>query len=70
MDLSMSFDCLPFDLLIEKLATHGTNLSSLRLIKNYLSNRFHKVKIGSDSSEWLKIVLGVPQGSILGPLIQ
>ena len=70
MDRSKSFDCLPHDLLIEKLATHGTDISSLRMIKNYLSNRFHKVKIGSDTSEWLKLVLGVLQGSTLGPLIQ
>ena len=53
-------------LLIAKLAKSCIDLSSFRLIQRYRSYRFHSYKTSSDSSEWLKLVLGVPQG-ILGP---
>ena len=69
MDLSKAFDCLSHDLLIAKLAAYGLSLGSLRLLQSYLRNRFHRVKIGSALSEWLEILIGVPQGSILGPLL-
>ena len=68
MDLSKAYGCLPHDLLIAKIAAYGADHSSLRLLHDYLSNRFYRVKIGPGSSDWLKLVLGVPQGSILGPL--
>ena len=38
-------------------------------MRTYLTNRFQRVKIGSEFSRWLEILLGVPQGSILGPLL-
>ena len=66
MDLSKAFDCLPHDLIIEKLKAYGVSDSSCRLKASYLSNR---VKIGKVVSSWAKIIKGVPQGSILGPLI-
>ena len=39
------------------------------MIQNYLSKRKQLVKIGSSLSEWLEIILGVPPGSILGPIL-
>ena len=69
MDLSKAFDCLPHELLIAKLAAYGFNQNSLKLLRNYLSKRFQRVKVGSAFSSWLEILLGVPQGSILGPLL-
>ena len=69
MDLSKAYDCLPHDLLIAKLAAYGVDHRSLTLLHDYLSNRFHRVKIGSCHSDWLKLTSGVPQGSILGPLL-
>ena len=65
MDLSKAFDCLLHDLIIEKLKSD----SSCRLMASYLSNRTQRVKIGRVVSSWAKIIKGVPQGSILGPLI-
>ena len=69
MDLSKAFDCLPHDLLIAKLKAYGIGDKSLKLILSYLSNRKHRVRIGSSVSEWLEMIFGVPQGSILGPLL-
>ena len=41
----------------------------MKFIQNYLSEQFQRVNINSNFSEWCKILLGVPQGSILGPLL-
>ena len=69
MDLSKAFDCLPHDLLIAKMAAYGFGKRSLKLFLNYLSNRKHRVRIGSSISELLELLLGVPQGSVLGPIL-
>ena len=68
-DLSKAFDCIPHDLIIAKLAAYGFDTNALRLIHNYLSNRKQRVKINSVYSIWKDIFYGVPQGSILGPLL-
>ena len=68
MDLSKAYDCVNHDL-ITKLETSGVGENSLRLIQNYLSQRQQRVKVGSSFSEWLEIILGIPQGSILGPVL-
>ena len=69
MDLSKAYDCLNHELLIAKLHAYGIGDPALRLIYNYLKKRKQRVKIGSIFSEWLEILSGVPQGSILGPLL-
>ena len=69
MDLSKAFDCMPHDLLIAKLKAYGFGLQGLRLIANYLSDRKQRVKVGSTYSDWLQTKTGVPQGSVLGPLL-
>ena len=68
MDLSKAYDCLPHDLLISKLSAYGVDFNSLCLIHSYLSNRFHRVRLGGIFSDWLCAKLGVPQGSVLGPI--
>ena len=68
-DLSKAFDCLNHNLLIAKLSAYGFDYNSLKLIGSYLTNRYQRVRINSSYSEWNKILSGVPQGSVLGPLL-
>ena len=68
-DLSKAFDCLSHDLLIAKLHAYSLDLASLKILKDYLTNRKRRTKVDSSYSFWGKILSGVPQGSILGPLL-
>ena len=69
MDLSKAFDCIPHDLLLAKLQAYGVTQHSCNLLASYLSNRHQRVQLGDHVSSWLQIIKGVPQGSIMGPLI-
>ena len=69
MDLSKAFDCLPHDLLLLKLKHYGLNESALHMMESYLSNRKQCVKVGQSVSKMRNIYKGVPQGSILEPVL-
>ena len=69
LDLSKAFDTLNHNILLHKLEYYGVQDISLNLFKNYLSNRKQYVEYDGISSEMLNITTGVPQGSILGPLL-
>ena len=69
MDLSKAFDCIPHEILIAKLHAYGFSRDSLKLIYNYLKERKQRVKINAEYSSWEEILNGVPQGSVLGPLL-
>ncbi|XP_060075891.1 uncharacterized protein LOC132555559 [Ylistrum balloti] len=69
MDLSKAFDCLPHDLLLRKLEVYGLSSGSVDLVSNYLSDRIQQVRLGSKCGDWIKVLKGVPQGSIMGPLL-
>ena len=69
IDLLKAYDCLPHDLLIAKLGEYGLGSSSLRLLMDYLNSRKQRTKVGSSYSKWSEIKHGIPQGSILGPLL-
>ena len=69
MDLTKAFDCLPHSLLLGTLSAYDLSDKSCNLVSNYLSNRKQRVKLGPHHSECADIVRGVPQGSILGPLL-
>ena len=68
-DLPKTFDCLPHELLIAKLDAYGFDKSSLKLRHCYLSKRKQRVKINDRYSSWSETLFGVPQGSLLGPLL-
>ena len=69
MDLSKAFDTLNPTLLLDKLNAYCFSFNAIKFIQSYLSKRFQRVNINSNFSEWCKILLRVPQGSILGPLL-
>jgi hypothetical protein len=74
-DLEKAFDCVNHDLLMKKLEFYGIVGNARALIKSYLSDRYQRVLTDDNlthsytSSAWGKIKHGVPQASILGPLL-
>ena len=68
-DLFKAFDCIDHNLLITKLSWYGVTPISLKLIFSYLSNRTQCVRINNSYSRKSEIKYGVPQGSVLGPLL-
>lgn len=69
LDLSKAFDTLDHQILLDKLQYYGITEISLKLFKSYLTNRQQYVEINETCSKPLPITTGVPQGSILGPLL-
>ena len=67
-ELSKAFDCLNHNLLIAKLAAYGFEHSALVLFI-VTTGRKHRTKVNNSFSKWMDIIAGIPQGSILGPLI-
>ena len=69
LDLSKAFDTIDHTILLHKLKYYGLEQSTLRLFESYLKNRKQYTEIEESKSEILPLTIGVPQGSILGPLL-
>ena len=69
MDLSKAFDCIQHDLIIAKLVAYGLDDRALKLIFSCLKNRKQCVRINNTYSNFENKISGVPQGSIVGPLL-
>ncbi len=69
IDSSAAFDCVNHEILLEKLNLYKIKDNELEWFKSYLTNRKQRVLIGSAASPLLNLNEGVPQGSILGPIL-
>ena len=69
LDISKAFDRVWHEGLIYKLSCYGIEGKALKILQSFLNNRYQRVVLNGQSSNWEKISAGVPQGSILGPLL-
>jgi hypothetical protein len=69
LDFSKAFDSVPHERLLLKLERHGIDDSLLLWFRNFLTNRKQRVAIRGTYSSWTHVKSGVPQGTILGPIL-
>ncbi len=70
LDLSAAFDSIDHDILIDRLQNYtGIQGQALRWFRSYLSDRYHIVYLNGESSQLSPVKYGIPQGSVLGPLL-
>jgi len=67
LDYRKAFDSVPHKRLLKKLKLYGINGKLLRWIQSFLEARLMRVRIRDSFSDWIEVLNGVPQGSVLGP---
>ena len=69
LDLTKAFDTVDHSLLLDKLASLGFSKASIQSFKDYLTDRTQSVVVNGSTSDPQSISFGVPQGSLIGPLL-
>ena len=69
LDFKKAFDAVPHLRLLRKVHSFGIQGSIYKWLENFLMGRRQRVTIGSDKSNWANVLSGIPQGSVLGPIL-
>ena len=69
LDLSKAFDSINNKILLRRLENIGFDELATNLTENYMSERFQRIVLNGSESDWINLKRGVPQGTILGPLL-